>query len=1503
MGHSLRQWVDEALRVPMSLSAWGLQQGPSWVLSCTCWTDTLRAAAAGVRVSLELVVATAASSDDASAVAAPSQTRTVLAQAFVNRPVVPVAELKTGDDDEGCIYMSGGGVVDAAQLRVLTTADFSARLRSGTIVLTSSWIDTPLSVCRQFVQQAALLSPTIAHDWLDAERCAEEAERVVTAQLPNVARWSSFEGRRVMNAFVCEAAPAASDAHQHAVETTAMTRGFWLPPLWPRVTPLMCATELIRRSVFRELVRSEFGLRHLPHAYLNTLGDSSLPVSAEMSNVAAGVFECDTDVVVEAKSVAVTPSTSIAEWKRLRVGEERYADVAEAARTHTPWALPLCEPLPSTSPTAVGAGADATSLPTAKSKSRFVTEGHGKALRTVNQRSLMSITDSLFSRGVRSATWNSSTRELLCFGLDPHQPLQRFAKLDSVDGLAVLLQFCYKSPIYVRCVLSAPPKLFLRKALSCMMAASACEPKKRRKLVTPSNERVTRGGTESDASTSPVDTSTLIAVLPLPFQAGTIRLQASSTVAREKEERFLLTLMQHYSKDPSVITPLLAVALPAQSTFFHTWGVTGPWLHPCGPLCVSLTRDEMTATSRSHDCDARPSCGILCIDIATEATTDSNDDHGTRSRRDGGSSSSSSSVATQNFASSGEVRPALPIQRRLRLPASGGAWIREAYSTIRGVLASLPPHRQVMISEEQPACRNSLPSYKGSTAQHLLDCATFTQLAQVALCVIVNDGQLRFPRLVSRLVFFLLGNSVEYVYHANGAHELRAQVTSNSFVTLASFDTKSAAAPQEKSMNLWRDALAEKFLYEAAPTVGDDIRAMQRLHDSLFPPCEVRRSFAQSRTLAFSWRTEATAESATLTGDKAASIPLKLRFIAQVREVASPSSAAPYPTDDASEGPVVFTASSESLARLVEKVLDDYWTPGFDTFDAARQVSLRTQSSPQPAECPFLTRAQHMLAALHDLRSVTACFDEATSCFFVLGWSRQPGGGKGDDDGPLTLAQEAATWNRLPQIVFRAHRQLLQRAGQPTKGRTMDGTSGMALSDMRAGLCATLGCRSEDILATSKWIFNMWYCTIRVPFSLLQLRHTGSAQPLTAAATTPATPLLPKPPEYFYVTVSNSIKKRAERAALLSLYHWTCCAIDAAVDYNELYGVECDVTPRCVDPLPNRATREGLTSRGPSSVRTPNHPLHSRSGTPAVVRIAPPPIPADGTTTAAKASLLDCAHASIRKLMGTVMNDTGGYVTLKLSQTFGLELMYGVAASPNDVSAQNGGYGDGAVQLLREPWIPGTWGPAQILQAETTVLSRLLRHKLHLSPGDGQQRRSDALAALLHERQLWSLNCGSDVSRRDFCVRFLRRYFGWRVCEEEDVADLPIDHTASGIVVYESVTTRLPTADASHSSLSGSSAARQGGSKRRRDEAQRQRVVRASLCLGQLASPGVSTVRLAQALADANDLDASTARELLWDACARRVKEVFGVSRLMTVAEVDAKMLQFMVDGRPWRDA
>ncbi|KAL7701866.1 hypothetical protein NQL31_002182 [Lotmaria passim] len=1487
----------------------------TWALSCQCWVDASRSVAVGSQVRLERVATSADS-------------HTVLADAVVNRVLVPLVVKKATSEEEDCVFSSEAALSTHRQLpllpqrnqqaprKMLTESELAARLHAGTIALKAAWANTPLSACDDFVKEAARLSPTIAYDWIGSERCGDDGVAArssyhlceSTATLPDLVRWTSFEGRRAVNAYL-GAAEATTGVDHCGCGDSACCCCSLLPPLWPRITtPAIQPTEADRYGAFRELLRTELGVRHLPRIHLGPFA------AAQQTQV---VFACDADIA-ELWDVVATPADTAAAnsrgggVKRLRIGAEWYADVAAAAQVHTPWALPLCTPLPPRPPSQTPAAAAAAAAPAAATTPQKTSRRLPAAVKV----HVLCVPDSLRRRGVVRATWDKKAKVLLCYRDGAQEPWLRFSNLTQVKGLVSLLRFCSKSAEYVQKTVltrgryeTALPRL-LRLTMTGSLSFSKREVGSSDSVAAGEHDDGGGGGGSGggrDDSLS--DDGLCIALVPLPFHAGTVRLLASSRLACAAEKLRLLTFLQHFSADPTSFAPLLAAAPPAASTFFHFWAITGPWLQPRGPLLVGLTRcetpDEKHDALLASGCDAalndnvaiQPSSLLLCIDVVPSEW-----DRSDRISNDG--AMTTTAECASNVASSSSSLPVLrkqqrQQQQRVRLPAAGSAWIVEAYAAIRAALFSQP--HMVTDATQKAAKRQQLL---------VLQCANFAQLVQATLCNLLNDNYSRSMN-ATRLFLALVGNMAKFELSESQC-ELRLSVTADVEVCLASLSrpcTEKAELhqPKQNSAAVAQKQLCVAFFRAAAPDVLDALEQTRRLQLYVSEKKKALVCALDMLELRLLWRQgPPTAAAAAVETDKRTPELLFTVEVLQARTSPQLPSSSP---GSCSERCVLYSASSALLAEVLERVLQDY---------LMKKCAVEG----------FLPDAQRVLAWHHQLERVALYYDAAVSRLQLIGWENPHDSNNASADRLVTLASEETAWSGVPQAAFRMHRRLLRQFDRRTRFVPLSELLEWSSEDLRHQIMAALNCEEEVLQATAVFRDKRWYCMVVLPGHLFRLSPPPTPGPEAVSSTASL-----QPPCSFYVTCCGVHKRKTLNALFVCLCHWTCYADSAEVNYTETYGVRCGTTysapfqtredlerpkgfladpAQGVDGWNNVAAPAASVSSG-GATPTPPAPRRTtlaRRGqassaavetAAAAVRVASlRPTPAV-TGSAAKVCMLDGAHAKVTALLRELVGDEEGLVVLKVSQTFGLELIYEVTsthpprgtadsgADKEDAQPAEEAKLDGCVLLLRESWATDTWAPAQILRAEAAVLTRLACRDPHASTRDHAQCRHAVLAGLLDEARqpLRSLHCGPDVSRRDFCVLFLRRYFGWRVCEQEDLADLPVNATQSNTVVYE----RVVAAAAKEGGYSGGGGAFSGMHKRR---ARRVTVTRASLCLGQIIEAGKPGVRLAQVLVEVEDLDAGVARELLWDECARRIKEVFGVSRLMTTAEVDAGMLRFM---------
>ncbi|KPI85908.1 hypothetical protein ABL78_5040 [Leptomonas seymouri] len=1432
-------WFEDGLSLPSS----------SWTLSWRCWRDAARNAAVGAQLSLEHVLVSTRA-------AAPMHASTLLAHTLASRVFVPLVAPKTASEEEDCVYTRGAfsEVSPVEHGEALAIADLAARVSDRSITLTDAWAETPLNVCGEFVEQVAQLSSTIAHDLHDSERCGEDvlgvclfgrapttAGTLEAPQLPNAVRWTSFEGRRVIEEFVAAAAPRNA------------TTGFHLPPLWPRVTGGNGVTDTGRRATFRELIRNELGLRHLPRTDL----------SISTAGKANEVFVCDVDVVAGWRAPNETAADSLVPPARLRIGADWYVDVAEAAQAHTPWALPLC------------------TLPPTAAEAAAVAKGNKseKGVPSIVSVQVLSIPDSLRLRGVLRATWDESAGELLCFTDAPHKPPLRFSNLPTVKGFTRLLRFCANTAVYTQAFYRtqrAP-----HKALASLL----------RFMMTDGNapEASEAGGTSRNAEHHlrwPKDSDDrLIAVLPLPFHAGTTRLTASSHMARAVEVRRLISLVQHFCKDPSAFAPLLAATTISITTFFQVWDATEPWLHPCGPLRIALSPNA-AMRGRSHEREEPGRCegGTVQRSMSPD---DNNGDARSLTLCIGDafsedlSNGSDSGEATAALNSGDGVHPLREL-KRVCLPASGGRWVSEAYTAIRDAALSLPP---AVIEKTQKRSSPHRRIEKEGEPRLLLLCTTLTELLQVTLCMLLNDGMCRSRTSPVRLLFALFRKNLGYLKRSKG-YELRLQVTPDTFVLLAACSAECHTAKPEQTWEGWRELLAFTFLEEAAPEVLKSLSTAHQLQLFFTEMDSHARNVVDSVVLHLQWK--ANPACAPGAGD-ADDLPRLLFTVEVSRADVPPASPAPSPAAAAAKSETVYKASGSSLTDVLQRVLEDYLLPARKTYATVGSDNAALPLRGMLCADNALTSMQRKLAVHLHLQRVSVQFDAEASRLRLLGWKEPNKSVEEADDSRVVLADEAATLDRVPLIIFRLHRQLLQRVDQSQQEMTVEELCSWSRVKLFAQLCQAWGCTESDFQATSVLQNKQWLCEVALPLHLIPLTQCATALPPASC---------PKPsPEKLYVSCSSNTKRKSERWLLACLCHWTCYAQTAGIDYEGRYGVRCSATRsalrRATTMAPTRKdfvpslihcsdNEDNDDGDGAAHGSLPIFPMSSQAAWPRSAS----PLPssavdskAPAQVSVARISLLDSVHAKVKMLLAELVDRANGRVVLQLSQTFGLELLFEVLADRGSAEGETAMVGDGSVQLLRERWSHGTWAPAQVLRAEALVLAQLVCRDADAAQPDRAQLLHIATSELLRHQLLWNLKCGAHVSRRDFCVSFLRRYFGWRVCEQADLADLPITSTQGNIVVYESIAFAAP--PHLRRGESGKHARGPKGS-------------RASLRLGQIVSPGDSTVRLAQVLVEVEDAVVDVTRGLLWDACARRVKEVFGVSRLMTAAEVDARMLCFM---------
>ncbi|CBZ27859.1 conserved hypothetical protein [Leishmania mexicana MHOM/GT/2001/U1103] len=1389
-------------------------------------------------------------------------------------------------------------------------------LASGRLSPATDWTCGPMDLANHLVSAAAVLSPTVAYDWIGATRGGSESvaqgtpcraqETVSTAAdvgLPACVRWSSFVGRANLDDFVVHLRGAIGSR-----ERSAATDSCALPPLWPQLGLLHPGTPEDRCAALRELLRHEHGLRGLPRVSVTvcTTPLFSLEYDAELI-----VKDSDTN----AKRVSHCTAGDLTSIQILC--GDCYADVAAAAQVHTPWAAPLCNatsaPLPATTAVAQRGKGDhmdtCSVFPDTGNRTHDATNPAFDALECISV-DVLSISDSMLAMGFTSATWTANTAKLVAKRGDNAAPAV-FEGANTLSGYRRILRFCAKRPVYRTAYLprrstlpEALQRLLVTMASSGSNADDDVDTCKRRDDEWPgahTEEAAILHDQETRAGHTRLGRCGTL-MLVFPFNAGAAALQAQTSAAAKKMQQTLFSAVQEHCRDSA----RLSVWMPAhtrsmEATFFHSWPLTAQWLVPHGsPLHASLTPVfcEEAAIPRRRN--------------AEKVAEDSSGHGATKYDLHLSTTASPSASSAQACSGAEPCSPPLTTAVVVRLPASA-AWLSSAHTAMRRALKLSRPDLFAYPSNSV-APSTALGGEEGSDAPAgveglLVRCATFTQVVEALL---FTATFCELTALDAEAVLKeLFGHNV-YTKKCGAVTELWLVVAPRmSPVRLCTVSMKEGnlGGSSERKWSMLLQCVMDASCPEARATV-EAMRHLRRCVAALatesdrgcLPPqcqlsCEwVLRPSTASEEEPVEWTQVFVAElvrgspvpSTSASGPRWSKVSMRRRGLGDVAVQSSDgATSAKLPTSvmHREEGPDSFGV----LWRMLHSpALQPAQTASLPTAASGQELA----SAPIPSPGGFIKAAQRALARQRGVARVTHRYDKELGGVVVEGWGRlRQNGSEAPCETPVTLVTEPMALHCVPMHLMQLYHRLLVETHELPRireavwerlGAECEKTSTETIVQ---SLCETLGCTPADLQSVEVRYMKVWTARLELP-----LRVFGFSAPVTPSP--PSSPSAQNPccdaPPALYVYCHRSSKRQAIRSVYTLLYQWTRYPQMVASVNDAQFRIASNksaVWPRWGADSPSSPSAP-LPCPATTATAEPRPPMMMESATCASEACA---APTAARTPQTLSSVLDAAHARMETSLGALVGCRDGHVTLRLSQTFGLQLMYGVGAAKAQVEVTE----MESVQLLREAWVPLVWAPAQILSAEVSVLQRLLTRSTTTTGGGDTDDMRSVLRELVFTNglaQRAALQSGRDVRAKEFCVSFFRRYFGWRVCEREDVEDISVSDDQSTVVIVQKAEQGALSHGGQRSrpkrvAFSCHSGAAPPGELRH---------ATGTLQLTQIVPGAATSVRLGRILVEVTGATPQAALDALWEPCTLQIESVFGVSRSMSPREADDQMLRFM---------
>ncbi|KAG5499476.1 hypothetical protein JIQ42_04949 [Leishmania sp. Namibia] len=1387
----------------------------------------------------------------------------------------------------------------------------------GCLSTSKEWTCGPVDLANHVVTAAAVLSPTVAYDWIGATRGVSDAashealfgtlgaeSNALNAGLPACVRWSSFVGRAHLNDFAVRVRGGNAAAGRSGAGGSCA-----LPPLWPQLGLLHGSTTESRCVALRELLRHEHGLRGLPRVLVEVSAASSLLLEYDAELI---VNDGDADLKRLPNATTRKP-TSI----QVLCGD-CYADVAAAAQVHTPWAAPLCEAAPAPPPPSTAAAKCDRNV-RADSSPPHVHTGNrtdGATSPALDEPpcisvDVLSLSDSMSAMGFTSATWMASTAKLVVKRSVNASPVV-FEGANTVSGYRRMLRFSAKKPVYKTVYLS--PRHTVQEALQRLldsMAASRPDTDdhlahgKRGDDDSPGadgTEAVIRGRERTMVGRRPVGRSGGL-MLVFPFNAGAAAVQANMHTAKETQ-RALFSAVQEHCRDPTQLSWLMFLPkMPAGKTFFHSWPLTAPWLASRG------SRLEASLTPVVDGGVAAPRRG--CGEKSTKASVE-----GGAVEYDLRLSINASPFASSVERGGASVPCSAPLPTVLvtRLPASA-AWLSTAYTAVRKAVKLIHPDLFAQ-GDNGAAASTALASEAGrdnATGQHwlLVRCATFTQVVEALLFTTAFSHNSAFS--AQDLLKELFGDSV-YVKKRESATELWLVVAPRMPpVRLCTVDQRDGQIGVFAARR-WL-MLLQRVMDACCPEAGATVEAMRHLQERVSalatendcggPPlqcllsCEwARRPAGGSESPPAEWAQVFVAELQRCSPAplQAASNPRWSRVSLKQRQGDAAVQSGGLTTATGSPATVVHREEGPDSFGVLWRMLHCAALQPSETAELSSAVSGQALSrAPIPSPSGFIKAAQRALALQRGLARVTHRYHKSLGGVVVEGWrSPRQTLSQAPCDTPITLVAEPMPLHCIPLRLTQLYHRLLVEADSlrcmPEELRKEFQADWEATPTHKIvkSLCETLSCRPADLQLVETRFSKVWVACLELP---LRIFGFSDATAPSSSSSSPDSPCCDAP-QSLYLHCHCSSKRQAIRSVYTLLYQWTRYPqVEAPAKDVEFYvarykgaslrswAADAASSPSVSSPWPETTIAARPKSQMSTGAATGASEARASQTPPQALRTL--------------RSVLEAAHARMEASIGSLVDCRDGRVTLQLSQTFGLQLMYSVSAAGalEKVCAKD------SVQLLREPWAPLMWAPAQVLCAEVSVLKRLLTHSIAVSDGGDVNGATDDVRGVLRELiftgdpvQLASLQSGPNVRAKEFCVSFFRRYFGWRVCERSDVNDISVGDGHSSVVIVQ-------TSEEAPLSRGGQRCGSQWLASPRHRGAVRFRELEhatATLQLTQIVPGAKTSVRLGRILVEVKGATPQAASDTLWEPCTAQIDAVFGVSCRMSPREADDQMLRFM---------
>lgn len=1210
-------------------------------------------------------------------------------------------------------------------------------------IIVEDWSFAPMDALRHIIEACVASSPSIAWDMYASPSLSTAAGRPlppcgatpllahshcrmrqppVSTSCFNLIRYA---GRLAVQAWMLAQLDCAAETAPSML----------LPPLYPSL--LHQSTELDWLGL-RAALTYEMGLRHCPWQQLS--GDS-----------------CDQMYGLSYRAdVAVNLTT-----EEIFASSKMYANASDVAAQLVPWLLDstgLCSILqgtllPSTA-SSDSAGTSTDSLPSPrkvrvrrrerslKSQKPEETDASPESMVLTTT----SIAGSLRSVGIVSASYDSARHRLLCH-TDTKQNHLIFSAMDTVKGVTRLIRYCQHKGdhvvVYIRRK-AKPVSVVLRILQAIMEEAPSASRGCKQKLI-PQGTTINYFGV----------------AVPLPLTQDYAYISNTNALCRDHTCRKLLSVLQHYSEKPEEWAALSQYFAPLNILAY--WQLTRDWMAPSGPFRWSLRQTTPPSLSGLSDGGEGP-FGVVANSVVLKIPSDGERD----------------------------------CDRLVPLPA-GHAFLESLYAEIRKAAidwAAQPHLSATSTATPTPAANEEQRiSFEGlryriilqhpslsSAVEALLLPFTFTTTRVMTPCSMID-------RIFGSLSFFEREEN-------NRKGRLCLSVSPTAFLILHEMPLQEQLSATQETR--WRERLAEEYLSKhlgnvAAVTerVAELCSRMRSYEKKLQQGCASSSASPRLRCTIFV-ESGGNGES-TSAGARAAPEQVVRVEVHHTRGLKT------SPTE--TEESLLLGARDLSMVVALTTTIDALQT----SLDQISEDSIANSSKPEAtaastgetisaeedeilsgeAKEAFLDAAVRQLRHSLTLAEVWHDYDAEKEQLLICGRrssdsSTQPPPSSSSSSSCIILAIQQTPWNDIPRYLFYMYRSLIATQHYTTPAAELPGNENLPLRRMDTLTLSLLFSYATSTLGWSAVMSEVLVCTLLGGKWISCL--TIPAQFFFPANQAHLRQYCPHPlTSSFVLSVSCRHKKQSCRLLLCNFLLW----VRSATYWNGIEGLPAATSAATKnDSVVARMDAEAVSRRRKCST----HPVFHQKQRCIEAMNRSPSRPAVASSTAVpprNGSVLQSLLREVDSCLQTIV-DFDGSAVLRLRHGSGIEIIYAMKVA-DDKTPSGGGDGkredEDVVHLRSEAWDPNLWPPFQVLRLVHDVLAYL---RGSLSHHDDANTSAAFLVLPPVSRSLPPPSSSSAARRKNFCVWFFQSYFGWRVCEAEDLPILQITRASDVVVVMGS---------------------------------------------------------------------------------------------------------------------